>query len=144
MKKPRSQKRQVGAALLVFGVAAWFLFRPPGRVPREQVEDVVRAWLVADYGQSADDPLLAVPGSAPNATQNRETVTLRGFEVRRAWVKPPLALHAAVARTEILVNHAPPLDGENVRYFLLEETAPETWKVRREISESAFRWRLGW
>lgn len=147
-----ARRRQfVGAALftalLVLLLFGW------GRIPlaldEQQAQALLRPWLTNDYRQSGEDPALRAPAiqnaaNSPVVTQNEAAlIAFTRFELRRPWSKPSDAAHAALACVEIVYNGGAPPDGENVRFFLLAQSKDGAWQVRREISESAYRWRLG-
>ena len=145
-----AKRRQfVGAALFtaLLCIGLWRLFHWPARIPPAVAQNLVRVWLAADYREAGQDPLLRGP-TDPNATSSAgaeelSPIAFTAFETVRPWIKPNDAAHAALARVEIRFQGGPPPDGEAVRYFLLVQKAGGAWQVRREISESAYRWRLG-
>lgn len=114
-----------------------------------QAQTLLRLWLAADYREATQDPALRTAVNNASAVQPHESapISFTHFELQRPFIKPLNAAHAALVRAEISYGNLPPPDGENVRCFLLVE--PKTgagagvWQVRREISESAYRWRLG-
>lgn len=135
------------AALLLLLCGLW-----PRGVAIDEIEAqaILRNWLAADYRQSSEDPLLREPSISssndmpPIASSSETTpIAFKHFETRRPFIRPSDARHAALVRVEVIYNGITPSDGEASRCFLLAQKENEAWQVRREISESAFRWRLG-
>ena len=135
------------AVLLLFICGFW----PRGvAIAESEAQTILKVWLAADYRQSSDDPALRGPSTStiPLASASETgLITFTHFEARRPFIRPSDAEHAALVRVEIAYGgSAPansPTEGENIRYFLLAQKENEAWQVRREIGESAFRWRLG-
>lgn len=140
--------------LLAFAGTALFLLLICGLWPRgvaidnPQAQTILRLWLALDYREATQDP--ALRESVKNGVvqpQEAAPISFKSFEVQRPLMKPFDASHAALVRAEILYSDLPPPDGESVRYFLFVESKSGAkagvWQVRREISESAYRWRLG-
>jgi hypothetical protein len=132
------------AALLLIICGFW-----PRSVAIEESEAqaLLKVWLAADYRQSSDDPALRGPSSSttPLASASETgLIIFTHFEARRPFIRPSDAEHAALVRVEIAYAGSVPTEGENIRYFLLAQKENEAWQVRREIGESAYRWRLSW
>jgi hypothetical protein len=114
-----------------------------------QAQTILRLWLAVDYRGAVEDPALRGPESASSVAQAHETapIAFKQFELCRPFIKPFDAARAALVRAEITYSDLPPPDGESVRYFLLVEpksgAQAGVWQVRREVSQSAWRWRLG-
>ena len=134
------------SALLCLGL--WRLFHWPVRITPEEAAPLVRVWLAADYRDGVQYTALrppADPNAVPSASPEEiSPITFAEFDLVRPFVKPRDTDSAALARAEIHYDGGPPLDGEAVRFFLLAHKRDGVWQVRREISESAYRWRLGW
>ena len=146
-----AKRRQfVGAALcsVLLCLGLWRLFHWPARIAPDVAQNLVRVWLAADYRQAGQDPLLRAPAD-PNApppsagAEETSPIAFASFETVRPWIKPSDTRHAALARATITFNGGAPPDGEAVRCFLLVRSEDGDWQVLREISESAYRWRLG-
>ena len=135
----------LGIALLCIGL--WRLFHWPARIAPDVAQNLVRVWLAADYRQSGQDPLLrapADPNTPPSASaEETSAIAFTAFDLARPFIRPSDTRHAALARAEITVSGGQPPDSEPVRCFLLVRSDDGLWQVRREISESAYRWRLG-
>lgn len=136
----------LGSAFLC--LLLWRVFHGTVNVPPEEARALVRVWLAADYRQSAQDPALRPPvdPNAPPTALAAETqpIAFAQFDLARPFIKPRDAAHAALVRAEIRFKGGAPPDDESVRFFLLAQKEGGEWQVRHEISESAFRWRLGW
>ena len=134
------------SALLCLGL--WRLFHWPVHIAPEEAQQLVRVWLAVDYREAGQDPNLRAPND-PHATpsaspEETDAIEFVEFDLVRPFVKPRDADSAALARAEIDHGGGPPPDGEPVRFFLIAHRRDGAWQVRREISESAYRWRLGW
>jgi hypothetical protein len=131
----------VGAALaIVLVVLGMVTARRPAAISEEETRSLLRIWLAANYDQSLEDPALRSAASPPHL-ESLAALSLNNLEVRRPWIKPTDVKRAALARAEVAINGVPLGDGNGC--FLLVQSGDGAWTVRREISESAYRWRLG-
>ena len=131
------------SALLVVGL--WQLWHQPVNMEEEQARALMRVWLAADFRDGGGDPALRAPQNGPPQANVSEVAQIRfaSVEVVRPFIRPPNAEFAALARVKLQTGGPAMTEGETVRYFLLVQPHDATWQVQSEITESAFRWRLG-
>ena len=135
----------------VAGTAAFLLLLcglwPRGvAIEESEAHAVLKVWLAADYRQLGEDPALRGPSTNALLTataSDTAPIAFKHFEVRRPFIKPSGIKHAALVRAEIIYDGMVPSENEAKRCFLLVQPVNQAWQVRREIGESAYRWRLG-
>lgn len=133
----------LGSALLC--LVLWRLWRLPVNLEEQQARALVRIWLAADYRDGGGDPALQSPQSGPPQARPDEVaqINIARCDIVHPFIRPPQAQFAALVRVELRPGGPVLSESETTRHFLLIQPPEATWKVQSEITESAFRWRIG-